>query len=111
MQGRGQLGFDIKVEEFAVYWPVDDPGRVKPVMAQRGDESLGLPVAEGGVVDQTRPAWRPSGGLGHVGLERPSAGKSIPRIDSFSRLDVDETYGCQHVTQCERQAIDPGDQS
>ena len=56
VQGRGQLGFDIKVEEFAVHRPVDDPWRVKPVMAQRGDESLRVPVAEGGVIDQPPPA-------------------------------------------------------
>ena len=32
LQGRGQLGFDIKVEEFPIYRPADDPGRVQPVM-------------------------------------------------------------------------------
>ena len=107
MQGRGQLGFDIEVEEFAVYRATDHPGRVKPVMAQGGNECLGLPVAEGGMVDQTRPAWGPSCRLGHVGLERPSAGVSIPRIDPFSRLDVDETYACQHVTHEWLTAVDP----
>ena len=96
LQGRGQLGFDMEVEDFAVYRATDHPGRVKPVMAQGGNEGLGLPVAEGGVVDQTRPAWRPSCGLCHVGFER-----------GF----VDERQSCQHVTECERQAIDPGDQS
>ena len=78
MQGRGQLGFDIKVEEFAVHRPVDDLWRVKPVMAQRGDggpapdliRGLSLPLAEAGVIHAPRPAWRPSGGLGHVRLER-----------------------------------------
>ena len=70
VQGQGRLGFDIKVEEFAVHRPADHPGRVQPVMAQRGDESLRLPVTEGGVIDQTHPAWRPTGRLGHVGLER-----------------------------------------
>ena len=96
VQGRGQLGLDIAVEDRAVHCPAEHPGRVQPVMAQRGDEGLGLPVAEGGMIDQACPAWRPSGGLGHIGLE-----------GSF----VDERQPCQHVTQCERKAIDPGDQS
>jgi len=92
VQGRGQLGFDIKVEEFAVYWPTNDPRRVQPVMAQRRDESLSLPVAEGGMIHQTRPAWRPSGRLGHVGLER-----------GF----VDKPYPCQHVTHEGLAVVDP----
>ena len=74
VQGRGQLGFDIEVEEFAVYRPVDDPWRVKPVMAQGGDEGLRVPVAEGGVIDQACLARGPAGGLGHVGLERVRRG-------------------------------------
>ena len=69
LQGQGQLGSDIAVKDVAVYRPVDDPWRVQPVMAQRGDEGLGLPVAEGGVIDQTHPAGRPSSRLGHIGLQ------------------------------------------
>ena len=92
VQGRGQLGFDVEVEEFAVYRPTDDPGRVQPVMAQRGDEGLGLPVAEGGVTYQTRPTGGPSGGFGHVGLERDL---------------VDERQSCQPVTHEGLAAVDP----
>jgi hypothetical protein len=91
-QGRGQLSFDVEVEEFAVYRPTDDPGRVQPVMAQRGDEGLGLPMPERGVLDQTRPAGGPSGGFGHVGLER-----------GF----IDEHQSCQHVTHEGLAAVDP----
>ena len=122
VQGRGQLGFDIEVEEFAVHRPVDDPGRIQPVMAQCGNEGPapepapakagvirgpGLPVAEGGVIHQSRPAWRPAGRLGHVGLERPSTGKLIPRINFLSRLDVDKPYACQHVTHEGLTTADP----
>ena len=82
-QRRDQLGLDVEIEELAVDRAVDDPGRVEPVMKSSRDEGLGLPVTKGGVIDQTRPAWCPSGGLGHVGLER---------------CFVDETYACQHVT-------------
>ena len=92
VQGRGQLGFDIEVEELAVDWPADDPGRVQPVMAQGSDEGLGVPVTEGGVIHEPRPAWRPSGGLGHVRLER-----------GF----VDECQPCQHVTHEWLAAVDP----
>ena len=92
VQGRGQLGFDIKVEEFAVHRPAYDPGRVQPVMAQGGDEGLGLPVAKASVIDQTRPAGRPSGRLGHVGLER--------------RL-INKPYACQHVAHEGLAARDP----
>ena len=69
VQGRGQLGFDIKVEEFAVQRPTDHPRRVQSVMAQGSDEGLSVPVAEGGVIHQTRSVWCPPGRLGHVGLE------------------------------------------
>ena len=97
VQGRGQLGFDVEVEEFPVYRPADDPRRVQPIMAQCGDEGLGLPMAKGRVIDQTRSAWGPSSGLGPVGLERSSAGVSIPRIDPFSRIDINKCQPCQHV--------------
>ena len=82
LQGRGQLGLDIEVEEFPVHCPTDHPGRVQPIMAQGGDEGLGLPVAKGRVIDQTRPAGCPSGRLDHVGLER---------------CLVDKCQPCQHV--------------
>ncbi|WP_199260697.1 hypothetical protein [Paracoccus binzhouensis] len=50
------LGLDIEVEHLAVHRAVDNPGCIQPVMAQRGDEGLGIPVAEGRMVDQTRPS-------------------------------------------------------
>ena len=51
VQGRGQLGFDLEVEEFAVDRAADDPRRVQPVVAQRSNEGLGLPVTEGGMIE------------------------------------------------------------
>ncbi len=87
---------------------IEHPRRVQPAMTQSRDEGLGLPpltvckqtvagqrMAKRGVIHQTRPAWCPSGGLGHVGLPGPSPGVSIPRIDPFSRFDVDQ---CQLVS-------------
>ena len=49
------MGFDIKREQFAVHGTVDHPGRVQPVMAQGGDEGLGVSVAKGHMVDKARP--------------------------------------------------------
>ena len=54
-------------------------------------------MAERRVIDQTCPAGCRSGRLDHVGLERPSAGASPPRIDPFSRIDVDKCQPRQHV--------------
>ena len=78
VQGRGQLGFDIEVEEFPVDWPADDPGRIQAIMAQAGNEGLGLPVAEGGMTDQTRPAGYPSGGPILLGTEPAHARGLLP---------------------------------
>ena len=44
------------------------------------------------MINQPCPAGRPSGGLGHVGLER-----------SF----IDESKSCQHVTHERLTAVDP----
>jgi len=57
VQGRGQLRFNIKVEEFPIYRPADHPRRVQPVMAQGRDE--GLP--SGPPSNRWRPAPRSSG--------------------------------------------------
>jgi len=107
VEGRGQLGFDIKVEEFSVHRPADHPRRVQPVMAQGRDEGLSVPVSERSVINQTCPALGPTGRLGHVDLQGPSAGVSIPRIDPFSRFDVNEYQSCQHVAHEGLAATDP----
>src|SRR6056297_2351430 len=39
-------------------------------MAQGGDEGLGIPVTERGMIYQPLPLGEPSSSLGHVGLER-----------------------------------------
>jgi len=71
VKGRGQLGFDVKVEEFLVHRPTDQPRRIQPVMAQGGDERLGVPMAERGVMTRRAPPLtrifldiRPSGQKG-----------------------------------------------
>jgi len=47
VQRRHQLGGNIEVEHLAVHRSVDDAGRIQPVVAQRADEGLRTPVAEG----------------------------------------------------------------
>ena len=72
--------------------------KVCPRVRPRTDGGRPLdPVSERSVIDQTCPTLGPTGRLGHVGLEGPSAGVSIPRIDPFSRFDVNECQSCQHV--------------
>lgn len=61
-------------------------------MAQRGNEGLGVPVAEGGMVDQTRAFERPARGLRHVRLERGL---------------IDETDAGQQVTHERLPPCDP----
>ena len=116
VQGRGQLGFDIKVEEFAVHRPVDDPGRVKLVMAQRGDggpapdliRGLPVPVAEAGVIHQPHPAWRPSGRLGHVGLERGFAARTFGSSMKPIRVSMLRMKGWRRLIQTSRASATSG---
>ena len=77
-QRRHQLGCDVEIEHLRVHSPVEDPGCVHPVMAQRSDKGLGAPVAEGRMIDQALPAWGPAGGLGHVGLDRGFVNEGQP---------------------------------
>src|SRR6516162_896345 len=44
-QGRSENLLDIDGEELAIDGPVDDPRRADPIVAQRGEEGHGLPVA------------------------------------------------------------------
>ena len=66
MQGRGQLGLDIAVKDFAVYRPVDDPWRVQPVMAQRRDEEPAPDLIRG-----LASAWRSNRWRIHASIQWP----------------------------------------
>ena len=48
-EGRSENLLDVEEEGFAVDRPVDHPRRINPVVAQRGDEGQGLPMAVGRV--------------------------------------------------------------
>ena len=98
VQGRGQLGFDIEVEELPVHCPADDPRCVQPVVAQGGDESLSFPMAKRGVIHEPRPALGPSGRLGHLRLERRFVDERKPRQhvthEGLAKVDPDIARQC-----------------
>ena len=48
-ESRGENLLDVEEEDFAVDRAIDHPRRINPVVAQRGDESQGLPMAVGRV--------------------------------------------------------------
>lgn len=64
---RGELGFDIGLEETPVHRRIDHPGCSEPVMAQRGDEGLRSPMAEGRRHPEPLPPARPAAQAGHLG--------------------------------------------
>ena len=51
LQGRREELLDIGAEAFAVDRPVEQAGRIDAVVAQRGEESRGLPAAMSNLVD------------------------------------------------------------
>ena len=66
---RRELGFDIGVESRTVHGAVNDPRRIQPVVAQRRNEGLSTPMAEGSMNDEPLPARCPACRPGHVGLQ------------------------------------------
>ena len=76
VQCRRELRLDVEVEHLTIHGALEDPGRVKPVVAQRGDKCLRVPMAMRRVVDQAFPA---RGGVQvRVGREVPAVG-ALPR--------------------------------
>jgi hypothetical protein len=67
-EDRGENLLDVKEEGFAVDRPIDHPRRINPVVAQRGDEGQGLPMAMGriGLQPSSPRPLAPQGR--HVGL-------------------------------------------
>ena len=80
--GREEL-FDIGVEALAIDRPVEQAGRFDAVIAQRSEESRGLPAAMRNFVDEALSLWRPAAQAGHVGL-RPGL------VDEHQAPGVDE---------------------
>jgi hypothetical protein len=56
------------VEARAIDEPVEQAGRFDAVIAERGEESRGLPAAMWDLVDEALSPWRPAAQAGHIGL-------------------------------------------
>ena len=80
--GRKEL-FDIGVEALAVDRSVEQAGRFDAVVAQRGEEGRGLPLALRNLVDGALSLRGPAAQTGHVGL-RPGL------VDEDQPSGVDE---------------------
>ena len=92
-QSRGELVRDVGVEAVPVHRPVKNPWRDQAVLGKACDEGLGMPVAEGSVVDQARADGGPAGGFDKVGLQT-----------GF----VDEDQPFQHLGHVRLEGFDPG---
>jgi hypothetical protein len=80
---RGNEHFlDVGAEAFAVDRTVDEPRRLDAVVAKRGDEGHGFPMAVGNFGDEPLAAPRPASQRLHVGL-RPRL------VDEHQTLGVD----------------------
>jgi hypothetical protein len=82
----------VGLETVTVYRTVEHPGCDQTVMGKTCDESLGVPVAEGCMVDQALADRGPAGRLDEVGLE--------------ARL-IDEDQPFQHVGHIRLASFDP----
>lgn len=68
-QFRGEDLLEVGDEHRAIHWPINEQRRAEPVMAQRGDEGIGLPMT---VRDRAQAASTPVGPAiqaGHLGVE------------------------------------------
>ena len=86
-QRRGELGFDIGLEDAPVHRRVDDERGGEPVAAQAGDEGLGLPMSERRLGAQplalqaaAAQARHLGGGSGLVDEDQPMRLKPHPRL-------------------------------
>ena len=89
-EGRDEALRDPGGEAVAVDRPIQHEGCHDAVMAQPSEESEGLPMPMRDMGRKPRAAQAPTSGPRHVGLDPSSAGQLIPRINCFSRLDVQE---------------------
>jgi hypothetical protein len=68
-EGRGENRLDVEEESLAVDRPIDhSPKHINPLMAERGDQSLGLPMAVGRIGLQPSSLYPPAAHRHHVGL-------------------------------------------
>ena len=80
---RGNEHFlDVGAEAFAVDRTVDEPRRLDAVVAKRGDEGHGFPMAVGNFGDEPLAAPRPASQRLHVGLR-------LRLVDEHQTLGID----------------------
>ena len=77
-----QRFLDVGSKAFAVDRTVDEPRRLDAIVAKRGDEGHGFPMAVGNFGDEPLAARRPAAQRLHVGL-RPGL------VDEYQTLGVD----------------------
>ena len=91
-EGRGALVGDASLEAGAGHRTVTAPWRDQAVLGKARDEGLGVPVAEGGMIEQARADGGAAGGLAKAGLQA-----------GF----VDEDQPFQHVGHIRLEGSDP----
>ena len=82
-QCRDQDLLDIDQKALTIDRPLDQPGRLDPVVAERRQKGHGVPVAERGLARQALASWRPSPQGRHVGL-----GPGLVDEDQARRVDT-----------------------
>lgn len=78
-EGRSENLLGIEGKELAVDGAVEDPRRADPIVAQRGDEGQGLPVAMRRCGLETLASWSPPAQGRHVGFDPGLIDEDQPR--------------------------------
>jgi hypothetical protein len=68
LEDRGELGFNIGVEDHAFHRRIDDPWSDKAIAFEARNQGLGAPVAKGGLGKQSLPFQASSHGFCHLGV-------------------------------------------
>ena len=87
VEGRGELGFDIGLEDAPVHRGIDDEGGGELVAAQAGDEGLGHPMPERRLAAEPLALRAAAAQTGHLGCRSGLVEKDQPmRLKPHSRL-------------------------
>ena len=96
-EGRGENLLDVEEEGFAVDRSIDHPRRIDPVMAQRGDEGQGLPMAVGRVGLKPSSPRAPTPQGRHVGLHPGLVDEHQPRGGDSALMGLPSRPFSRHV--------------
>jgi hypothetical protein len=83
LEGRDEELLDVGEKPLAVEGAVEQRGRIDAIVAQRGEEGRGLPVAVRHFGDESASARSPAVEAGHVGL-----GPGLVDKDETRRIDA-----------------------